>query len=86
MTDVATLYMSRKPMTLAEVQKFVDGYVELIWTKNGDQMLINEEGMYRDDLKPNPTATAIAIEAGYMVPKDGIRGNAVVLTGVAKWD
>jgi hypothetical protein len=42
--------------------------------------------MWREDLLPNPIATKMAINSGYMVHDSGIRGNAVVLTEGALWE
>lgn len=86
MTSEATVLATKNQISLSEAQAFVGGYVEVLILKNGDQMLINEEGMYMDHLLPNPMATTLAVDAGYMVPSGGIKGNAVILQGLAKWD
>jgi hypothetical protein len=70
--------------TLKEAQSHVDGLVEVL-TCGGAQVLINEEGMYRNDLPFNLEVTKLAIEAGYMTPEKGIVGNAIILTGKACW-
>lgn len=71
--------------SLEEAQKFVDGHVELL--RCGElQLLINEEGMYRPDLSVNETATQMAINANYAVPRHGIVGNVIILEGSACWE
>ena len=71
------------PPTLAEVQDFIGGYVEVIHLVDGGQMLINENGM-ADGLSPNPYATVQALKAGYNVAGQ-VRGNCVILRGDALW-
>ena len=71
--------------TLEEAQNFVDGNVEVL--RCGDvQLLINEEGMHRADLSVNMTATKMALNANYAVPRLGIVGNAIILEGSALWE
>jgi len=71
--------------TLEEAQDFVDGFVELL--QCGDvQLLINEEGMYRPDLSCNETATKLATDWNYNVPRHGIVGNVIILSGDACWN
>lgn len=75
-----------KSPTLKEAQEFVDGYVQIM--ELGDmQMLVNEEGMFREDLEVNHEATQIAKTAPvqYLLPPQGLKGNAIILTGDAKW-
>jgi hypothetical protein len=84
--DVAHTLFYTVPVSLTEAQKIVDGYVELVWVNEKTQLLVNDEGMWREDLLPNPTATKMAINSGYMVHDSGIRGNAVVLTEGALWE
>lgn len=83
MPDV-TLYVvvTEKPPTLEEAQEFVGrpghrDLVEIVRLPNGDQMLVNEEGLLFN-LPVNPAATLVAQRL--------IVGNALVLTGKAKWD
>ncbi len=83
---IAELVMVTKRPTLEEAQKFVGGYVELLWLDPTTQMLVNEEGAYEDSLPPNPMATRLAEKAGYLVTKGGIKGNAMILTKAAIWD
>lgn len=83
---IAELVMVTKRPTLEEAQKFVGGYVELLWLDATTQMLVNEEGAYDESLLPNPMATRLAEKAGYLVTIGGIKGNAMVLTKGAIWD
>ena len=71
--------------SLEKVQELVGGLVELITLKNGDQMLFNENGIMAD-LEINEYATHMAIIMSNAFIYDGIRGNAVILKGKAKWD
>lgn len=84
--DIADTLFYTVPVSLAEAQKIVDGYVELIWVDEKTQLLVNDEGMFRSDLLPNPLATKLAKNSGYMVHESGIHGNAVVLTNGALWE
>tara|TARA_R110000822_G_scaffold63631_2_gene156222 strand:+ start:1520 stop:1801 length:282 start_codon:yes stop_codon:yes gene_type:complete len=69
---------------LEKAQAHVDGLVEVLHCGEA-QVLINEEGMYRDDLPLNKEATEMALRAGYQVPIKGIVGNALILKGKARW-
>ena len=76
--------------SLKEAQKIVDGNVEVLYLHNEkkdekDQMLINEDGLGRDDLSYNPLATALAKKNGYLVDVRGVKGNAIILMDKAKW-
>jgi len=84
--DIADTLFYTAPVSLAEAQRIVDGYVELLWVNEKTQLLVNDEAMWREDLLPNPIATKMAINSGYMVHDSGIRGNAVVLTEGALWE
>ncbi len=42
--------------TLEELQKFVGGYIEIVWLRDGRCMIVNEEGKL-NDLKYNKIAT-----------------------------
>lgn len=85
MSNVADLVMVADAITLQKAQEFVDGYVEVLHLKDGTQMLVNEDGQYQENLLPNPIATEIAINGGYRVSTQGIKGNAIILTGAAVW-
>lgn len=66
-----------KHFTLAEVQKFVGGYVELLRLPDGHVMLINEEGKLKG-LPENGLATKLALEAHAIADTDWICGPVLV--------
>lgn len=45
--------------SLEELNKFVDGFIEVVWLPNGKLMVVNEEGQLKR-LIPNPVASIIA--------------------------
>ena len=48
MTDTKLTYFTDEKPSLEEAQKLVGGLVQLIELRNGDQMLVNEEGLLED--------------------------------------
>ena len=64
------------PPTLKEAQEFVGGWIEMVYLKNGDQMIVNEEGLLLG-LPVNRIASAIAGQC--------IVGNVLILKGTAKY-
>jgi hypothetical protein len=58
--------------TLEELQKFVGGYIEIVWLRDGRCMIVNEEGKL-NDLKYNKIATDL-----YNKSDDHIVGNVLV--------
>ena len=74
-----------KRPTLEKVQGLVGGLVELIELSNGDQMLVNENGIMLE-LPYNSEATYIASKTSAAFIINSIRGHAVILKGKAKWD
>jgi len=63
-------------VTLEQAQEIVGGYVEMVLLNNGDQMLVDEEGLLKSK-QSNPIATIIA--------KRHIVGNVIILSGKARW-
>jgi hypothetical protein len=63
--------------SLETAQGLVGGWVEMLTLANGDQMLVNEEGLIHN-LPHNPIASALAGR--------NLVGNAVLLKGEARWD
>ena len=61
------------------------GLVQLIELNNGDQLMVNEDGIMLD-LPVNDEATEIAMSQSNAFIMGGILGNAVILKGKAKWD
>lgn len=82
-----TLVLSRKidQPTLEQAQKFVGGYIEIVTTTNGDQIVINEEGKL-SGMALNEDATDFAHLGQAIMPHDYIAGNAMILTGEARLD
>jgi len=62
--------------SLEQAQKLVDGWVEMVTLANGDQLLVNEEGLMHN-LQMNARASRLA---GRLIV-----GNALVLKGDARW-
>lgn len=76
MSTTTTRYIFDTPPTLEEAQREVGGYVELVMLEDRSQMLVNEEGLiYGLDIN---------IEASILA-KRRIVGNALVLSGRARW-
>jgi hypothetical protein len=63
--------------TLEELQVLVGGYIELVSTRDGLQMYVNEEGLVLD-LPINVKASGLIAPKYWTV--DGVRGDAVVIT------
>ncbi len=63
-----------KSFTLQELQKLVGGYIEMVRTVDGKQMIINEEGKL-NDLPVNDKATVLYVHC----LADVIVGDAVIL-------
>jgi hypothetical protein len=90
---IPEVFMYRKKEqspSLEEAQAIVDGNVELLIlhykiANKSAQMLINEDGLGRDDLNLNPLATTLAKQNGYLVDSKGVKGNAIILMEKAKW-
>jgi hypothetical protein len=62
--------------TLEEAREFIGGNIELVHTRSGTQLIVDEEGALKD-LPLNPFASQL-----YGGP---IAGPAMVLKGKAKW-
>lgn len=72
-----TLYIERdSEPSLDEAQSAVGGYVELVELPDGDQLLVDEEGLLKNK-RVNSMATRIARRL--------IVGDALILTGKARW-
>ena len=73
-TETETQPASSKEFSLEELQGFVGGYIEIVRTKDGKAMIINEEGKLKG-LEANPAATKLVeLFAG-----DYIAGPALVV-------
>ena len=71
---IATYHI--KPCQLDELQKFVDGYIDIINLHNGDILVINDNG--KDVLDSNETATEIAHKHNAIFGWDYICGDVVM--------
>lgn len=70
--------ISDVPPTLEEAQKFVGGYIEIIILKNGDQLIIDEEGKLKEKEINWPATGVFQDNFGY---HDIIVGDAMWLKG-----
>jgi hypothetical protein len=61
---------------LEELQAYVDGYIEIVNLRNGELLVINEEGKYIYDT--NNAATDLAHEHHALFPGDYINGDVVL--------
>lgn len=74
-----TLYLDRKDEkpTLEKCQEFVGGYIEIIFTSDGRQIVVDEEGR----LKGKPVNVDATEEANRTIV-----GDAMILSGKARLD
>lgn len=70
-------------VTLDRAQALVGGWVQLVSTPEGAQVLLNEEGKLQS-LPFNQEADELVKNAG-LHPADYVCGTAVVLTGTRRW-
>ena len=69
--------------TLQEMQKFVGGYIEVVYLGKESMMIIDEEGKLKE--KPiNQEATDIAHEHKAIYNTDYIAGDVMILSGDAR--
>lgn len=61
---------------LEELQEYVDGYIEIVNLRNGEILVINEDGKDRYDT--NKTATELAHQHNALFPGDYIDGDVVL--------
>lgn len=80
-----TITISDERPSLEKVQGLVGGFVQLIELNNGDQLMVNEDGIMQD-LPVNDEATEIAMSQSNAYLMGGILGDVVILKGKAKWD
>lgn len=62
--------------SLAECMDVVDGYIEVVDLRNGQIMIVNEEGKFT--CPENPSATEIAMEHNALYGGDYISGDVLV--------
>ena len=68
---------NEKNFSLEEIQKYVGGYIEIIYLEGDMIMVVNEEGKVMG-MDINPIATFIAHENNAIRPHDCIVGDAVI--------
>jgi hypothetical protein len=68
-----------EPMSLEQAQALVGGYVELLETADGKQMLVDEDGRMKQ-LRPN-----VAASNRWLGGSNALFGNAVVFENY-EWD
>lgn len=74
----SVMYQEKKDSpTLEEAREFIGGHIELVHTRAGAQLIVDEEGGFKPDLEVNPIASALYGGA--------IVGKAIILIGDAKW-
>jgi hypothetical protein len=67
---------NRRTFQLAEVQRVVEGYIEVVDLNDDYIMILNEDG--KRDKEWNIIATQLAHSCGSIYPQDFICGNVVV--------
>lgn len=77
-------YINDREVTLEECQQYVGGYIEIVFLKNGDQMIVNEEGLLLH-FPINQQATRLH-QLNFGLTEFPIVGNVMVLSGIARLD
>ena len=80
-----TKHIKDKAPTLAEMQKFVGGYIQIVYAPNGDYIVMDEEGKLKD--KPvnwGATEHWLGKKENYYDYHDVIVGDVMILSGNAK--
>ena len=78
-----TKTITDKAPTLAEMQKFVGGYIEVVYASNGDQIVLDEEGRLKE--KPiNKEASEYWLGDRVDDEFANIVGDALILKGKAR--
>jgi|LauGreDrversion4_2_1035121.scaffolds.fasta_scaffold557748_2 hypothetical protein len=73
--NATDIEFDKKFVSLEELQKCVEGYIEILWLRGGKALIVNEEGKL-DGLPINDRATYIIGEHGI---NDTIVGNALLI-------
>ena len=83
MNTPITKTITDKAPTLEEMQKFVGGYIEVVYASNGDQIVLDEEGRLKGK-EINKEASEYWL--GDMVDDEvaNIVGDALILKGKAR--
>ena len=77
-----TKYIEDTPPTLKEMQKYVGGYIQVVDAKNGDQIVMDEEGKLKSkSINYEATKHWIGENANAY---DFVVGDAMILSGKAR--
>ena len=82
-TEPKTKIITDKEPTLKEMQKFVGGYIEIVYAPNGDHIILNEEGRL-NGLPINKKASEHWLGNDWDEEFNNIVGNALILQGKAR--
>ena len=83
MNTPITKTITDKAPTLEEMQKFVGGYIEVVYASNGDQIVLDEEGRLKE--KPiNKEASEYWLGDRVDDEFANIVGDALILKGKAR--
>ena len=78
-----TKTITDKAPTLEEMQKFVGGYIEVVYAPNGDQIVLDEEGRLKDK-EVNIEATEYWLGEDWDGVSNNILGDVLILKGKAR--
>lgn len=76
MSQKLVTILCNKPPTHAQAERIVGGKVQLLYTRDGLQMLVDEDGV--------PKHLPVNVPASIMLGRNVV-GNVLVLAGAAKW-
>ena len=83
MSEPKTTYIKDKAPTLEELQEMVGGYIEVVHAKNGDQIILDEEGRLKG--KPiNEDASEHWLGDKWDNDYSNVLGDVVILSGKAR--
>ena len=83
MSEPKTTYIKDKAPTLEELQEMVGGYIEVVYAKNGDQIILDEEGRLKG--KPiNKDASEHWLGDSWDNDYSNVLGDVVILSGKAR--
>ena len=83
MNTPITKTITDKAPTLEEMQKFVGGYIEVVYASNGDQIVLDEEGRLKGK-EINKEASEYWLGDNWDNHVANIVGDAMILKGKAR--